>query len=616
MTAVRSAWVMGVVGCCLLAAPAQANTLMNWRFDRVSNRLEFSTASPTQPQVQVLNDPPRIVVDLPGTVLGRPPETRDIPQLLGRESPVRQVRLGQFDPQTARLVVELYPDYVLTPEQVQPRAVGMNQWVLTLPRTLARATVPPIAPVPGLPQTVPEPPVSGATLAAVIEGVRVTEAGFALRVRGNTAAAQVRRSPDRQEIWVDIPATLSPQFQTETLNLSHLGVLRVQAQQLQNQPPLTRLTLQVDGNSPDWQVATLGNDILMLPKRVRYGPEAATTAPLTRPRPLLPSLIPTVDKVEWDATNQQVLIRANRPLTYSQSWEREAGLNFASLRLVFASARLSPRAEQAIKSIPGMEVAVEAAGNQVTLIWRPSQEVRVIGIQEVSPQLLAVQLLPAAAQTQTLSPLARWLNRRPNTPRAPRPVNPNANLPRPAPGRPVVVIDPGHGGPDPGAIGIGGLREKDIVIDISRQVVALLEQQGVQVVITRNADVDLGLEPRVVLARRVNASVFVSIHANAISLSRPDINGIETYYFHGASYGLAQELHRAMVRASGAPDRGVRQARFYVIRNTPADMPSVLLETGFVTGGRDAPRLASAEGRRALAQAIAQGILRYLQVRR
>lgn len=197
--------------------------------------------------------------------------------MVGRESPVRQVRLGQFDPQTSRLVVELYPDYVLTPEQIQPRSVGMNQWVITLPANLARTSVSP--PVPNVPQ--PET----VTQATVIEGVRVTEVGFALRVRGNPAAAQVRRSPDRQEIWVDIPASLAPQFQTETLNLSHLGVLRVQAQQLQNQPPLTRLTLQVDGNSPDWQVATLGNDILMLPKKPRYGPETATTPPDTRPRP-------------------------------------------------------------------------------------------------------------------------------------------------------------------------------------------------------------------------------------------------------------------------------------------------------------------------------------------
>jgi N-acetylmuramoyl-L-alanine amidase len=179
-----------------------------------------------------------------------------------------------------------------------------------------------------------------------------------------------------------------------------------------------------------------------------------------------------------------------------------------------------------------------------------------------------------------------------------------------------VVIDPGHGGPDPGAIGIGGLREKDVIMDISQQVATLLEQQGIQVVMTRTADVDLGLEPRVALAKRVNASLFVSIHANAISLSRPEVNGIETYYFHPASYGLALELHRAMVQASGAPDRGVRQARFYVIRHTPPDMPSVLLEVGYVTGALDAPRLASAAGRRVMAQAIAQGIVRYLQVRR
>ncbi|MEN9215879.1 MAG: N-acetylmuramoyl-L-alanine amidase [Gloeomargarita sp. HHBFW_bins_162] len=614
MTAIRSAWVMGAVGCCLLAAPAQANTLVNWRFDRVGNRLEFSTASPTQPQIQVLSDPPRIVVDLPGTVLGRPPESRDIPQLLGRESPVRQVRLGQFDPQTARLVLELYPEYVLTPEPIQPRSTGINQWVVTLPNTLARTAVPPP------PRPIPSPEPAGQP--TVIDGVRVTDAGFALRLRGTSVTAQIRRSPDRQEIWVDIPATLAPQFQTETLNLAHLGVQRIHAQQLHNQPPLTRMTLQVDGNSPDWQVATFGNDIVLLPQKARYGPEAATTAgsaPPARLRPLLPSLVPVVDSVEMDNTNHQVLLHANRPFTYSQNWEREPGMSFASLRMVLAGVRLSPKAEQALRTIPGIDVAVETTGNQVTLIWRPSQDVRVIGIQEVSPQLVAVQLLPAAAQTQALSPLARWLNRRPGgtpTPTPPRPATPNVTLPRPIPGRPVVVIDPGHGGPDPGAIGIGGIREKDIVMDISQQVVALLEQQGVQVVITRTADVDLGLEPRVALARRVNASIFVSIHANAISMSRPDVNGIETYYFHPASFALAQELHRSMLRASGLNDRGVRQARFYVIRNTPPDMPAVLLETGFVTGAQDARFLGSAEGRRAMAQGIAQGILRYLQVRR
>ena len=612
MTAVRSAWVIGAVGCCLLATPAQANTLMNWRFDRASNRLEFSTTAPTQPQIQVLSDPPRIVVDLPGTLLGRPPESRDILPLVGRESPVRQVRLGQFDPQTARLVMELHPDYVLPPEPLQPRSVGMNQWVVALPGSLARSPLPPTS-------SRPESLAPSTRPITLIEGVRVTDTGLALRLRGQSVTAQVRRSPDRREIWVEVPAGLAPQFQTETLHLAHLGVLRIQAQQLQGHPPLTRLSLQVDDNSPDWQVATFGNDLVLLPQKTRYGPEAATAETTTpaRLRPLLPSLVPVVESVEMDATHQQVWLRANRPFTYSQNWEREPGLSFASLRLALTGVRLSPRAEQALKNIPGIEVAVETTGNQVTLIWRPSQEVRVIGIQEMSPQLLAVQLLPAAAPTQALSPLARWLNRRSGgTPTPPRPVTPNRNVPRPIAGRPVVVLDPGHGGPDPGAIGIGGIREKDIVMDITRQAAALLEQQGVQVVMTRNADVDLGLEPRVVLARQVNATLFVSIHANAISMSRPDINGIETYYFHPASFSLAQELHRSLLRASGAPDRGVRQARFYVIRNTPPDMPAVLLEVGFVTGAQDAQFLSAAQGRQALAQGIAQGILRYLQVRR
>ncbi|MCS6782986.1 MAG: N-acetylmuramoyl-L-alanine amidase [Gloeomargarita sp. SKYBB_i_bin120] len=593
----QAAWLAGAIGCCVVAAPAQANTLMNWRYDQVAQRLEFSTAQPTQPQVQVLAEPPRLVVDLPGTVLGRPPERRDIVPLAGRESPVRQVRLGQLDPQTARLVLEFYPEYALTADAVQVQAVGRNRWVVSLSRLVAR-------------------PASDEALTTVLEGVQVTDGGLTLRLQGPTPTTRVQRSPDRREIWVDIGAALAPQLSTETLNLAALGVLRFQAQQVQSQPPLTRLTLQVDEHSADWLVMPRGQGLVLVPQKPRYGPEAVTISSVQRLRPVLPSLMPVIDSVEWDRTNNQVLLRANRPFRYSQRWEREPGLNYASLRMVLESVRLSPRAEQALSSIPGLEVVIETGpGHQVTLIWRPSQQMRLIGIQELAPQVLAVQLLPGEANTPPMSALARWLSRR-ATPAMPRPTPPRIAVPRPTSGRPVVVLDPGHGGPDPGAIGIGGLREKDLVLDISQQVARLLERQGVQVVMTRTADVDLGLEPRVALARQVNATLFVSIHANAISLSRPDVNGIETYYFHPASYALAVELHRAMLQASGLADRGVRQARFYVIRNTPPTMPSVLLEVGFVTGAVDARFLASPEGRRAMAQGIAQGLLRYLRVLR
>jgi N-acetylmuramoyl-L-alanine amidase len=174
----------------------------------------------------------------------------------------------------------------------------------------------------------------------------------------------------------------------------------------------------------------------------------------------------------------------------------------------------------------------------------------------------------------------------------------------------VVLVDPGHGGPDPGAIGIGGLREKDIVMSISQQVASLLEQQGIQAVLTRTGDQDLDLAPRVSMAERANANVFVSIHANAINMSRPDINGLETYYYSSGAR-LARTIHNSILQNVDVKDRGVRTARFYVLRRT--SMPSVLIEVGFVTGREDAAKLSSAAYRSQMAQAIARGILQYLQ---
>ena len=180
-------------------------------------------------------------------------------------------------------------------------------------------------------------------------------------------------------------------------------------------------------------------------------------------------------------------------------------------------------------------------------------------------------------------------------------------------GRYRVVIDPGHGGPDPGAVGIGGLRETDIVLDVGIQVAQLLQARGVQVLMTRTSEVDVDLPPRVSLANSSRADVFVSLHANALSMARPDVNGIETFYFRGGnSYGLAAALQDRMMAVSpGTPDRGARPGRFYVIRRTI--MPSALAEMGFVTGEIDAPRLADPRHRRRLAQAVAAGILSFLR---
>ena len=199
-------------------------------------------------------------------------------------------------------------------------------------------------------------------------------------------------------------------------------------------------------------------------------------------------------------------------------------------------------------------------------------------------------------------------------PQQPSPTtNPSRNpIPMPIPKSGItVVIDPGHGGGDPGAVGIGGLQEKEVTLAVSQQVVALLKQKGVNAILTRSGDQEVELEPRVAFAEQANANVFVSVHANSFDANRTDVSGIETYYHAGDGQALARMIQTNLLQELGARDRGVKQANFYVIKYT--DMPAALVEIGFVTGAEDAARLASATGRSKIAQAIARAILQYVQ---
>ncbi len=176
----------------------------------------------------------------------------------------------------------------------------------------------------------------------------------------------------------------------------------------------------------------------------------------------------------------------------------------------------------------------------------------------------------------------------------------------------LIVIDPGHGGPDPGAIGIGGIRETDVVLEVSKIVKNLLSEKGVKVRLTRKNEVDLDLPQRVSFANNTDADIFVSIHANAARGKRRDINGLETFYYRGwRGRLLAKNIQKQILKVSpGSPDRGVKQGRFYVIKKTW--MPAVLVEIGFLTGRLDARRLEKTTHRRRVAYAIAKGILEYL----
>ncbi len=195
--------------------------------------------------------------------------------------------------------------------------------------------------------------------------------------------------------------------------------------------------------------------------------------------------------------------------------------------------------------------------------------------------------------------------------RVPAPSTGSPSIPRARQGQLTVVIDPGHGGRDPGAVGIGGLREKDINTTVARRVQASLNARGINAVLTRSDDRELDLQPRVNIAERADADVFVSIHSNAISMSRPDVNGLETYYY-SSGFRLAQTIHNNVLQRTDLRDRGVRRARFYVLVNT--SMPAVLVETGFVTGREDAARFRDPQAVNTIADGITGGILQYLNV--
>jgi len=214
----------------------------------------------------------------------------------------------------------------------------------------------------------------------------------------------------------------------------------------------------------------------------------------------------------------------------------------------------------------------------------------------------------------------------------------------------VVVVDAGHGGRDPGAIGVGGLREKDVTLALAKTLRKSLRARGFEVVLTRDRDRTLSLEERTAIAEGVGGDVFVSVHANASP--RAELAGVELFTLQenaerqtlrlaarengvapaevdplqrllarlrlteaGArSSLLAKQVHREIASGMGerwpsAREPALKQGPFYVLYLS--DMPALLIEAGFVTHRDDAYRLRDPEYLRAMAEEIAKGVERF-----
>lgn len=202
-------------------------------------------------------------------------------------------------------------------------------------------------------------------------------------------------------------------------------------------------------------------------------------------------------------------------------------------------------------------------------------------------------------------------------------------------GHRIVVLDPGHGGHDPGAIGSRRVEEKRVVLDVAKRARRYLANAGVRTYLTRDMDRFISLSERNFKAAKWNADVFVSIHINASATK--SASGVETFVmtsprcastnarkqgpngvgsskgnrFDGPNAVLGYYLQKNLLRDTRRPDRGLRRARFQVLKD--ATCPAALVELGFVSNEEEQRLFLQSSYRQKLAEALAKGILEYMQ---
>jgi N-acetylmuramoyl-L-alanine amidase len=355
-------------------------------------------------------------------------------------------------------------------------------------------------------------------------------------------------------------------------------------------------------------------------------------------------------KAQWYAVTQKIILRGPRgrigiiPLLAPRMVVEHNRFVLLPHRLQMARGKIwiSIAAFQALwQDLAGMDMDYDPVAQ--TLL--PHAPVPVMATKERGPRV-SIPALPAVADRRseqmslpTPQPTPRMVVKT-----EAQPAEENAPpVAMPSPARPfLLVLDPGHGGKDPGAIGPTHLEEKEVVLDIARKLGFLLQRKGMQVVLTRSSDEFIPLPQRAEIANRLSADLFVSIHANA-SRDRK-ANGSQVFiYNRQASSRKAAETARMenlnanvleiikddlrqtryekdSISAAGWTDqqlgqlgldaKGIERAPFYVLAKS--HMPSILVEVAFISNYHEERKLRDPYFRQRLAAGIYQGLMQYL----
>jgi N-acetylmuramoyl-L-alanine amidase len=622
---VRFHWLLsGFIGLFLLCPPAKAGKIVSWEFEPQDNNLVFKTDEGVQPKAELLSNPTRLVIDLPGTVLGQETVKESY------QGPVNGFRIGQPDSDTSRIVVELAPGYILDADQIEFDDVSPTHWEVEIPEPevsrIAAANKDPKVlklpevdlptALPGLEDSTadstanPVNPASTPSGATSSPYVKATSNGFFIDIDGNRKIKiDSKRDGDRIDFSFE-GMTLPEDLADRSIAVNQYGVSTIDFEQTEDEEAV--VSMRVTEESPDWlaMFSRINQGLLLVPKGelphstagVRDAPLPTTESDTSSETADNDEQLNSIEEIELVDDDTQLAIHGDRELSAVVSRNSngiyQVTIDNAELAEDFKGPEL-----QAGSPISELKVRQESTQVVLEITTRLRYHLGKLSANDNEVALpIEVGIAPLPESDAPLLP--------PGFAKVPKENTIGESLPPLTADRPRVIIDPGHGGEDSGAIGIDGLKEKDIILSIALDVEEILKKQDVDVVMTRDRDVFISLEGRTDLANDVKADLFVSIHANSINLSRPDVSGLETYYYDSGRR-LAELIHWSILNGVDIDDRSIRRARFYVLRHST--MPAVLVEVGFVTGEVDASNLQDADHRRRMAEAIARGIVEYIK---
>lgn len=417
-----------------------------------------------------------------------------------------------------------------------------------------------------------------------IRNIMITDKGLDIRSSGEIGEYSVFELPSPQRLVIDIPEQ-TLQLEEKNIELDHPLIKRIRASQLSWQPKVVRLVLDLNQkiryNVLRGQTA---QEIVIQTKEI--------TAEVTPEEPAIqkPNLVGETsteiilvdigkdfgddELVSIGITkgiNQRLIIRTSTPIYYN-AWYLPS-----PDRLVVDLKEVTLRLKT--DHLPAGQGIVKG----VRMHQYPDKVRVVFDLKDyVSHQILSDQRSQSIEIGLGENPL----------------------------GGKVIVLDPGHGGKDPGAIGFGGIYEKTITLDVGLRVKRMLKDAGATVIMSRDKDVYPTLGERVDLANQLNADIFVSIHCN--SFHRIDPGGTETYMPRTTRQScaeLATAIQYHLVKQIQLYDRGVKAEDFYVLSNTT--MPAALVEIAFISRKDEAELLKDPSFLEKAALGIYEGILTY-----